>query len=384
MPKTRQSRIIPLFNVEAQNRGLRQPLEEAAMRVLRSGRYCLGPEVDAFEGAFADYCEADYAVAVSSGTSALQLALLACEIGAGDEVITVPLTFVATIAAILYTGARPILVDVDPFSWTMDPEAVEGAITPRTKAIVPVHLHGRPANLTALQMIAQRHGLRLIEDASQSHGARHRGRRVGAIGDIGSFSFYPSKPLGALGEGGAVVTNDRSLVERIRLLRNWGQIRPNEHVLAGYNMRMDAMQAAMLRVKLPYVDGWSAARAGHTQRYVTNLGDCLRLRPKLSPGCTEVHHIFAVEVEDRHWMRTQLADGGVETGMHYPVPVHRQPAYSGLGYREGDFPISEHIAARTLSLPIYAEMTSGQIDEVCRVMRSCAARVVSQRAIKEC
>jgi dTDP-4-amino-4,6-dideoxygalactose transaminase len=376
-------KAIPLVDLEAQNGDLREPLEAAALRVLRSGRYCLGPEVEAFEQEFADYCEAKHAVAVNSGTSALQLALLACEVGPGDEVITVALTFVATIAAILYTGARPILVDVEPSTWTIDTKAVEAAVTPRTKAIVAVHLHGRPADLAPLQAIARAHGLRLIEDASQSHGALYKGRRVGAIGHVGSFSFYPSKPLGALGEGGAIVTNDRDIAERIRLLRNWGQVRPNEHVLPGHNMRMDAVQAAMLRVKLPYVDGWSAARAGHAERYASSLGDCVRQRPKPLPGCTEVHHVFAVEVEDRERVRTTLANAGIETGVHYPVPVHRQPAYFNLGYGEGDFPVAEHIAARTLSLPIFAEMSTQQIDEVCRIMRSCEARFGSERAAQE-
>jgi dTDP-4-amino-4,6-dideoxygalactose transaminase len=250
----------------------------------------------------------------------------------------------------------------------MDPRAVETALSARTKAIVPVHLHGRPAALSSLCDLAQSHGLRLIEDASQSHGARFKGRRVGAIGDAGSFSFYPAKPLGALGEGGAIVTNDRHLAERMRLLRNWGQVRPNEHVFAGHNMRMDALQAAMLRVKLPHVDAWSAARAQHAKQYVSKLGNRIATRPKALPGCTEVHHVFAVEVEDRQSVRTRLADAGIETGVHYPVPVHRQCAYSSLGYRQGDFPAAERIAARTLSLPLFAEMTIQQIEEVCRAM----------------
>lgn len=361
---------IPLIDLEAQNRTIRQPLEDAALRALRSGRYCLGPEVEAFERAFAGYCEAEHAVAVNSGTSALSLALLACGIGPGDEVITVPMTFVATVAAILSTGARPVLVDVDPRTWSIDPQAVSAAVTRRTRAIVPVHLHGRPADLASLTAVAAAHQLRLIEDAAQSHGARHRGRRVGAIGDIGSFSFYPAKPLGALGEGGAIVTNQADLAERVRLLRNWGQVRQNEHAVAGYNMRMDSVQAAMLRVKLPYVDGWSAARRAHAAHYVTQLADCIPPRPEAPPDCTEVHHVFAVEVDDREQVRARLAAAGIESGVHYPVPVHLQPAYAGLGYRQGDFPVAERIAARTLSLPMFAELTAEQIDAVCRVMRA--------------
>jgi len=361
---------IPFVDLEAQNEGLREPLEAAAVRVLRSGRYCLGPEVEAFERAFAGYCETDHAVAVHSGTAALQLALRACEIGVGDEVISVALTFVATIAAILYTGARPVLVDVDPSTWTLDTRAVETALTKRTKAIVPVHLHGRPADLDSVLAIAKSYKLRVIEDAAQAHGARYKGQRVGAIGDIGCFSFYPSKPLGALGEGGAVVTRDRDLADRVRLLRNWGQVGPNDHAYPGYNMRMEAVQAAMLRVKLPYVDDWSARRAEHAVLYTQLLGDCVSPRPKPLPGCTEAHHIFAVEIDSRDRVRTMLLENGIETGVHYPLPVHLQPAYSGLAYHEGDFPISERIASRTLSLPIFAELTRQQIDEVCQAMRS--------------
>jgi dTDP-4-amino-4,6-dideoxygalactose transaminase len=361
---------IPFVDLKAQNEALREPLEAAAVRVLRSGRYCLGPEVEAFEHAFAAYCETDHAIAVHSGTAALQLALQACEIGAGDEVITVALTFVATVAAILYTGARPVLVDVDPSTWTLDTRAVEAAVTERTKAIVPVHLHGRPADLDSVLAIAKSYNLRVIEDAAQAHGARYKGQCVGSIGDIGCFSFYPSKPLGALGEGGAIVSRDRDLADRARLLRNWGQVRPNEHEYQGYNMRMDAIQAAMLRVKLPYVDGWSARRAAHAGLYKSLLGDCISPRPKPLPGCTEAHHIFAVEVDNRDRVRQMLCENGIETGVHYPLPVHLQPAYSGLAYREGDFPVCERIASRTLSLPIFAELTRQQIDEVCHAMRS--------------
>lgn len=359
---------IPLADLKAQNASLREPLEEAALRVLRSGRYGLGDEVEAFQDAFAAYCGTAHAVAVNSGTSALHLALLACGIGAGDEVITVAFTFVATVAAIQYTGARPVLVDIEPRAWTIDAAAVAAAITPRTKAIVPVHLHGRPADMTALAALAKAHGLRLIEDASQAHGALHDGRRVGAIGDIGTFSFYPSKPLGALGEGGAVVTGDAGLAERVRLLRHWGQAQQNIHSLAGFNMRMDAVQAAMLRVKLDHVDRWSAARAGHARRYRDGLGDGIA-HPAALAGCRDVHHVFAIEVADRDRVRAALAAAGIETGIHYPRPVHLQPAYAGLGHRPGDFPVAERIAGRTLSLPMFAEMTEQQVDQVCRATR---------------
>ena len=360
---------IPLVDLEAQNASVREPLEAAAIRVLRSGRYCLGPEVDAFEQAFASYCDTAYSIAVNSGTSALHLALLACGIGRGDEVITVAFTFVATVAAIQYTGARPVLVDIEPGAWTIDAEAVRAAITSRTKAIVPVHLHGRPADMTALAALAEAHDLWLIEDASQAHGALHNGRRVGGIGDIGTFSFYPAKPLGALGEGGAIVTQNPQLAERARMLRHWGQTRQNEHVLAGFNMRMDAVQAAMLRVKLDHVDRWSAARARHARQYREGLRDSIAYSPVALGGCSDVHHVFAIEVSDRDAVRAALAAAGIETGIHYPRPVHLQPCYADLGYRRNDFPIAERVSGRTLSLPMFAELTEQQVDEVCRVTR---------------
>jgi Predicted pyridoxal phosphate-dependent enzyme apparently involved in regulation of cell wall biogenesis len=358
---------IPLIDLKAQNQTIQNALETAALNVLSSGRYCLGPEVDAFERAFARYCETDYAVAVNSGTSALHLALLACGVGRGDEVITVSFTFVATIAAILSVGAKPVLVDVEPRSWTIDPETVLAAITPRTKAIVPVHLHGRLADMAALIEIANRKGLRLIVDASQAHGARYNGRRAEALGDIGSFSFYPAKPLGALGEGGAIVTNNPTLAEHVRLLRNWGQVAQNEHAFPGFNMRMDAIQAAMLRVKLEHVDHWTAARAKHARQYRERLCD-IACMPDALPGCDPVHHVFAIEIADRDRVRSALHAEDIETGIHYPHPVHLQPAYSGLGYRRGDFPVSERICSRTLSLPLFAELTAAQIDRVCDVI----------------
>ncbi len=360
---------IPLVDLTAQNASLREPLEAAALEVLRSGTYCLGEEVRAFERDFANYCETSCAVAVNSGTSALHLALAACGIGPGDEVITVALTFVATVAAIQFTGARPVLVDIEPRAWTIDAAAVGAAITSRTRAIVAVHLHGRPADMIALAALADAHDLWLIEDAAQAHGARHDGRRVGGIGDIGAFSFYPAKPLGALGDGGAVVTNDPALAERARMLRQWGQARKGEHALPGFNMRMDAVQAAMLRVKLDHVDRWSAARARHAERYVEGLAGIADYHPVAFAGCADVHHVFAIEVADRDHVCARLAASGIETGIHYAHPVHLQPAYASLGYRRGDFPIAEHVAARTLSLPMFAEMTDRQVDEVCRATR---------------
>ena len=361
---------IPLVDLEAQNASIREPLESAAIRVIRSGSYGLGPEVEGFEDAFAHYCEAPYAVAVNSGTSALQLALLACGVGPGDEVITVAFTFVATVAAIRFTGARPVLIDIEPRAWTIDASAVRAAVTPRTKAIVPVHLHGRPADMTALTALAEEYDLWLVEDGSQAHGARHGGRRVGGIGDVGAFSFYPAKPLGALGEGGAIVTRDPEIAQRARLLRNWGQTRKGEHDRAGYIMRMDALQAALLRDKLDHVDSWSEARGRHACRYAQGLADSIAYHPLGFAGCSDVHHVFAIEIANRDRVRADLARAGIETGIHYPRPVHLEPAHANLGYSRGDFPVAERISERTLSLPLFAEMSEEQIDEVCGVARA--------------
>jgi dTDP-4-amino-4,6-dideoxygalactose transaminase len=366
---------IPLFDIKAQNTSIIEEIEESASRVLNSGFYTLGKEVEKFEEAFAFYCETPQAVAVNSGTSALHLALLSCGVGQGDEVITVAFTFVATVAAIQYTGARAILVDIEPRAWTIDADAIRAANTPRTKAIVPVHLHGRPADMTSLHVLAKEFGLWLIEDASQAHGARHDGRRVGGIGDIGAFSFYPSKPLGALGEGGAIVTGNPVLAERARMLRNWGQARKGQHDVPGFNMRMDALQAAMLRVKLDYVDAWSAVRARHANRYGDQLVGSIAYRPVALANCSDVHHVLAIETADRDRVRASLAAAGIETGIHYPRPVHLVPAFANLGYCRGDFPLAERVAGGTLSLPLFAEMSEAQIDEGCLAVRE---------AVREC
>ena len=324
---------IPYLDLKAQYRTIADEVNEAALRVLASGHYVLGPEVAGFERAFADWTGSGHAVTVNSGTTALQLALLACGIGPGDEVITVPMTFVATVAAIQYTGARPVLVDVDPVTWTLDPAQVEAAITPRTRALLPVHLHGLPADLGALGAIARRHGLRLIEDAAQAHGAAWQGRPAGSVGDLGCFSFYPGKNLGAAGEGGAVVTDDPALAERLRLLRDWGQSRKYCHALPGFNARMDALQAAVLAVKLRHLDGWTTARRRHAAAYDAALAPLLESgavlgRPQPPADRRHVYHVYAVTLPDRDAAQQALNAAGIATGIHYPVPVHLQPAYA--------------------------------------------------------
>ncbi len=356
--------MIPLVDLKAQNRSLAPELEAAFKRVLHSGQFVLGEEVTAFEMSFAAYCGTRYAVAVNSGTSAIHLALLAAGIEPGDEVITTPMTFVATVAAVLYAGARPVLVDIEPTSRTLDPAAIEGVIGPRTKAIMPVHLHGGMADMRAISEIADANGLRVIEDAAQAHGAEQSGRRAGSIGDLGCFSFYPGKNLGACGEGGAVVTDDPGLAEVLRTLRDWGQRGKYNHVLKGFNYRMETLQAALLAVKLPHLEGWTEARRRHAGRYTELLTDAGIRLPSQAPDTRHVYHAYAVELADRDATQERLARSGIATGIHYPVPVHLQPAYADLGYRRGDFPVAERFARSTLSLPLYPELRPDQIEFV--------------------
>lgn len=371
--------MIPLLDLRAQYAALKPELDAAVLEVLASGEYVLGPQVAAFEAAFATYCGAGEAVALNSGTSALHLALLALGIGPGDEVITVPMTFVATVAAIRYAGARPVLVDVDPATWTMDPAALERAITPRSRAILPVHLHGRLADMPAILAIARRHGIPVVEDAAQAHGAEAAGRRAGSFGDIGCFSFYPGKNLGACGEGGAVVTDRPELAAAVRQLRDWGQEGRYNHVRHGFNFRMDGVQGAVLGVKLRHLPAWTARRRAIAARYDAALAG-LGLGLPQAAGAAHVYHVYALRLAGRDGLRARLAAAGVATGLHYPRPVHLQPAYADLGYRPGDFPVSEALAAETLSLPIYPEMTEHQQRHVCDAVRASLEDADAQHA----
>jgi dTDP-4-amino-4,6-dideoxygalactose transaminase len=359
--------LIPFLDLKAQYRQTKDAIDAALARVLDSAQFVLGPEVVAFENSFAAYCGTDRCIAVNSGTSALHLALLASGIGPGDEVITVSLTFVATTAAILYSGATPVFVDVDPDRWTMDPARIESAITPRTKAIMPVHLHGSMADMDAILAIARRHGLVVIEDAAQAHGAEHNGRRAGSLGDIGCFSFYPGKNLGAYGEGGAAVTRSADLAERMALLRDWGARSKYDHVLHGYNYRMDAIQGAVLKVKMDYIEAWTEARRAIAGEYDRLLRSSCR-RPAPPATDRHVYHVYAVAVSERDAVRQSLSDRGIETGIHYPVPVHLQAAYRDLGYRAGDLPVAEALAKQFLSLPIYPELQPSQVEEIARAL----------------
>lgn len=364
--------LIPFLDLKAQYRQIKPQVDAAVMRVIESGQFVLGPEVAAFEERFAAYCGVDHCRGVNSGTSALHLALLAAGVGPGDEVITVSLTFVATTAAILYSGARPVFVDVDPVSWTMDPALVEAAITPRTKAILPVHLHGLIADMDPIMEIARRHGLVVIEDAAQAHGAEYKGRRAGSIGDLGCFSFYPGKNLGAFGEGGAVVTSSPELAKQVSLLRDWGQESKYNHVVAGFNYRMEGIQGAVLKVKMDYIEDWTEARRSAAAYYDTLLETSSYDRPNPPAHCRHVYHVYALLHPRRDAAIKALQAAGVGVGIHYPVPVHLQKAYAGLGYKAGDLPVTEELAGKFLSLPIYPELEHAQAAEAVRELNRAA------------
>lgn len=362
--------MIPFVDLKAQYRSVKPEIDAAIVRVLESAQFALGPAVESFERDFAAYCGAAEAVAVNSGTSALHLALLAAGVTPGDEVVTVPFTFVATVAAIEYAGARPVLVDVEPDYCTMDPSALERAITPRTKAVVPVHLFGQAADMDPILDVARRRGLVVIEDACQAHGAEYGGRRVGTIGDIGCFSFYPAKNLGAYGEAGAAVTNNPEHAETMRLLRSWGEKTRYEHRARAFNYRMDAIQGAVLGVKLRHLERWTEARRRHANTYDSLLAGAAVQTPRERPGARHVYHIYSVRVPQRDTWRALLAGQQIHTGVHYPIPVHLQPAYRDLGYRAGDFPVAEMLAREVLSLPLFPEITAAQIELVADALRA--------------
>jgi len=364
--------VIPFLDLRSQYQQIKPQIDAALARAVDSGQFILGPEVAAFEERFAAYCGTKYCVALNSGTSALHLALLAAGISPGDEVITVGMTFVATTAAILYCGAKPVLVDIDPATWTMDPNLLTAAVTPATKAILPVHLHGLVADMDPIIAVARRHGLVVIEDAAQSHGARYMERSAGAIGDIGCFSFYPGKNLGAYGEGGAAVTDDPELARRMALLRDWGQEAKYRHVVPGYNYRMDAIQGAVLNVKMDYIEDWTEGRRSVARSYNRLLAGSAIQTSAPPSHSRHVYHVYAVRIPDRDRVQGALQAAGIATGIHYPVPVHLQKAYAELGYRAGDFPVTEAAANEFLSLPIYPEMRPDQVATVAmEVKKTC-------------
>jgi dTDP-4-amino-4,6-dideoxygalactose transaminase len=367
---------VPFLDLKTHNLALGHEIRAALNVVLDEAQFVLGPGVARFEAAFAEYLGARHCVGVNNGTTALHLALLAADVGPGDEVITTPATWISTSWAISYVGATPVFVDVDPVTYTLDPQQVEDAITPRTRAVLPVHLYGQAAYVNDLTEIAHRHNLALIEDAAQAHGARVHGRRVGTFGRAGCFSFYPGKNLGAIGEAGAVVTDDDAFAARVRRLRDHAQDGRHHHVEVGYNARMEGVQGAALAVKLPHLDRWNAARARHAGRYHELLADVpgLILPRALRPE-GHVWHLYVVQLpgHDREQVRAALADRGVTTAVHYPTPVPFQPAYAHLGYRRGQFPVAELLMANCLSLPMYPELTPEQVEHAAGALREVLA-----------
>jgi dTDP-4-amino-4,6-dideoxygalactose transaminase len=366
--------VIPFVDLHAQYLSIKTEVNQAIQGVLDSCQFTLGSEVAKFEEEFAAYSGGKFGIGVNTGTSALHLAVLAAGIGRGDEVITVPFTFVATVAAIYYSGATPVLVDIDRRTFTMDPAAVEAAITPRTKAILPVHLYGQPADLDPILAIAKKHGLIVIEDAAQAHGAEYRGRRIGSIGQMGCFSFYPGKNLGAYGEGGMVVTDNPEYARKIRMLRDWGAEKKYQHVLKGYNFRLEGIQGAVLRVKLRHLEQWTEARRAAAARYDQLFAGSGVRTPVAMPHNRHVYHIYAIRTAHRQAWQDALQADGIQTGIHYPIPVHLLPAYEDLGYKAGQFPHSESAASEVLSLPMFPELTAAQCETVARAVKKLAGR----------
>ncbi len=364
MDAVRNTRSLPFVDLAAQYAAIAPEVDEAISRVVRQTDFILGRDVEIFEEEFASFCGVRYAVGVDSGTSALELALRAYQIGPGHEVITVANTFIATALAISYTGATPVLVDADPQSYNLDVSLLERAITDRTRAIVPVHLYGQPADMEPILEIARRHGLVVIEDACQAHGARYRGRRVGSLGHAAAFSFYPGKNLGAYGDGGMVVANDERVADTLRMLRNYGQREKYHHLMQGFNRRLDTLQAAVLRVKLRYLDGWNESRRRHAARYGELLAGTEAVLPWAAPYGESVYHLYVIRARNRDGLAAHLRRKGIATGIHYPVPIHRQPAYQGLGCGQGSFPVAEEHAGQVLSLPMYAELAPADLEWV--------------------
>ena len=355
---------VPFVDLKQQYASIKAEVDAAIARVVENTSFILGPEVRAFEAAFAEYVGARACIAVNSGTAALQLALMAAGIRAGDEVIVPSFTFFATAEAVSVLGATPVFVDVDPASYTITAAAIARVITPRTRAIIPVHLYGQATDLDPILELAKKHNLHVIEDAAQAHGAEYKGKRVGALGSAGCFSFYPSKNLGAYGEAGAVVTNDEQLATRLRLLRDHGSTSKYAHAIVGYNFRMEEIQAAVLNVKLRHLNDWNDARRAGATRYNAVLDNSHLVLPRQMDYARHVYHVYAVQSDNRDELQKRLTAAGVQTGVHYPIPIHLQPAYESLGYKRGDLPVTENLAERVLSLPMFPELSDEQIERV--------------------
>jgi dTDP-4-amino-4,6-dideoxygalactose transaminase len=358
---------IQFVDLQAQYKAIKPDVDQAVARILQRGDFVLGDDVRQFETEFAAYCKAPYCWGVANGTDALHLAMLACGLGAGDEVITCTHTFIATVHGIAQTGAKPVLVDCEPDFFNIDVAKIERAITPRTKAIVPVHLYGQPADMDPILEIARKHKLLVVEDACQAHGAEYKGRRCGSMGDIAAFSFYPGKNLGAYGDGGAIVTTRKDLAEKVALLRNHGQKVKYEHVIRGFNSRLDTVQAAILRVKLGHLEAWNDARRAAAKAYDKSLAGAPVKTPKVASYAKPIYHLYVVRTPQRAKLQSAMDAQQISWGIHYPIPVHLQKAYADLGYKNGSFPVSEAITAEILSLPMFPELTPEQVQRVAKV-----------------
>ncbi len=359
---------IPFVDLSRQCAEIRGEIDDAVKRTLDRGAFASNQAVANFEDDFARYCGTRHCVAVNSGTSALHLALITSGVQAGDEVITTPFTFIATSWAISYVGARPVFVDVDPQTCNMDVAQIARAIGPKTRAILPVHLYGQMADLAPIRELCHKHGLVLIEDAAQAHGAEYQGHRAGSYGDLGCFSFYPTKNLGAFGEAGAITTNDEKFAARLRQLRDHAQIEKYRHEELGFNYRMDELQGAILGIKLRHLDGWNMARSELAKAYTSRLAKTALTVPSESPGRKHVWHLFVVRSPQRDDLCRELSRAAIGTGLHYPIPLHLQPAYSFLGYQPGDFPVAEKLANQCLSLPMFPGLKQTELDRICDVI----------------
>ena len=361
---------VPYLDLRAQMKGLRAEIDAALARTLDNCSFCLGPDVIQFEKDFAKYCAAEHCIGFNSGTSALHIAMLLLDIKPGDEVITTPCTFVATSWAISYVGAKPVYADIDDATFTLDPKLVERAITPRTKAVMPVHLYGHPVDLDPLLAICRKHGLPLVEDAAQAHGARYKGKVVGTFGAMAGFSFYPGKNLGAYGEGGALVTNSAAFAERARSLREHGSTRRYYHDEIGYNYRMEGFQGAVLGVKLKHLNDWTEGRRRVALKYHEVLADTPLQLPREADYAQSAWHLYVARHPRRDALKQHLEANHIGCALHYPLPLHLQKAYAHLGYKAGDFPVAEKAARECLSLPIYPELSDAQVERVGDVIKS--------------
>ena len=364
--------MIPFVDLKAQYDSIKDEIDGAIQSVLNNTSFIMGEELKKYEEEFASFCNTRFAIGVANGSDALILALRACGIGEGDEVITVPHTFIATTEAISNVGGKVVFVDIDPKTYTIDVSKIEDKITEKTKAIIPVHLYGQPANMDPIMRLAKKYDLKAIEDAAQAHGAEYKNKKVGSIGDVGCFSFYPGKNLGAYGDAGMVVTNNKEIAEEIKLLRNHGRItKKYEHKIEGYSSRLDNLQAAILLVKLKYLNKWNDKRRNNAKKYnelLSNINGIIT--PYEADYAKHVYHLYVIRTENRDKLREKFKYEGIATGIHYPLPLHLQPAYSYLGYKNGDFPITEKASQEILSLPMFAELTDKQIKELVKLIKN--------------